>query len=95
MTSSPGLLVLEPLYGPDGGLALCTRCVPAACIVIMERVQKRLQAPENRNFTIVHPALHNANLSACVPGEIIVLPAAHAKVRRDGYVTSGAVVGRK
>jgi hypothetical protein len=33
----------------------------------------------------VHPALHNANLSACVPGEIIVLPASHAKERRNGY----------
>lgn len=34
---------------------------------------------------VVHPALHNANLSARVPGEIIVLPPSHAKVRRNGY----------
>jgi hypothetical protein len=36
-------------------------------------------------MTLVHPALHNANLSALVAGEPVVLASAHAKVRRDGY----------
>ncbi len=34
---------------------------------------------------LVHPALHNANLSTLIPGEPVVLAAPHAKVRRDGY----------
>lgn len=34
---------------------------------------------------VVHPALHNANLSSLIPGKPVVLAAPHAKVRRDGY----------
>ncbi|MHB1614368.1 MAG: hypothetical protein ACYCXA_03715 [Actinomycetes bacterium] len=36
---------------------------------------------------VVHPALHNANLSALAlfSGQAIVLPGPHAKIRRDGY----------
>jgi hypothetical protein len=39
----------------------------------------------------VPPALHNANLSALVTGEVIALPGVHAKVRRAGYVSPSAV----
>jgi hypothetical protein len=47
--------------------------------------------PKVRKLTgPAHPALHNANLSALLPGTAIVLPAPHAKVRRDGYRRSGA-----
>jgi len=35
--------------------------------------------------SFVHPALHNANLSALVTGDRVSLTVAHAKVRRDGY----------
>jgi hypothetical protein len=33
----------------------------------------------------VHPAIHNANLSALIPAEPVALSLAHAKVRREGY----------
>lgn len=51
-------------------------------------------SPGMAGLRVVPPALDSANLSACVAGEIIVLPAAHAKVRRAGYVRSEAVGGR-
>jgi hypothetical protein len=35
---------------------------------------------------VVHPALHNANLSApLIVGDSVALTIAHTKVRRDGY----------
>ena len=33
------------------------------------------------------PALHKSNLSPELPGDVIALPGAHAKIRRDGYRT--------
>jgi hypothetical protein len=37
-------------------------------------------------FPLVHPAIHNANLSAAViMGDPVCLTTAHAKVRRNGY----------
>ena len=36
-------------------------------------------------FTLVPPALHNANLSTDLPGDVLSLVGVHAKVRRDGY----------
>jgi hypothetical protein len=31
--------------------------------------------------------LHKSNLSPELPGDVIALPGAHAKIRRDGYRT--------
>jgi hypothetical protein len=36
---------------------------------------------------LAHPALHKSNLSPELPGDVIALPGAHAKIRRDGYRT--------
>ena len=33
----------------------------------------------------VHPAIHNANLSPELPGDVLSLASMHAKVRRAGY----------
>ena len=37
----------------------------------------------------VHPTRHNTNLNLLVGGLSITLAAPHAKIRRDGYRTSG------
>ena len=37
------------------------------------------------SIPLVHPAIHNANLSPVLAGDVVVLPGAHAKVRRSGY----------
>ena len=34
---------------------------------------------------MVPPALHNANLSTELPGDVLSVVGVHAKVRRDGY----------
>jgi len=36
---------------------------------------------------VAPPALHKSNLSPELPGDVIALPGAHAKIRRDGYLT--------
>jgi hypothetical protein len=33
----------------------------------------------------VHPAMHNANLSALIAAEPVALSAGHGKLRRNGY----------
>ena len=38
------------------------------------------------------PALHKSNLSPELPGDVIALPGAHAKIRRDGYRTDHQVI---
>lgn len=70
-------LSLRPPQGErrPGGRGVTGRCSDGT---------RRWRGNEER-IQMVHPALHNANLSACVVGEVIVLPAGHAKLRRDGY----------
>lgn len=46
------------------------------------------QNSETSQVWSVHPALHNTNLLPLVDGPTLSLPVAHAKVRRDGYLSS-------
>jgi hypothetical protein len=47
--------------------------------------RRQVDSFQVERFDPRNPALHNANLSPVLTGDLVVLPGAHAKVRRSGY----------
>jgi hypothetical protein len=54
-------------------------------LTLCDNISDQVIRQETSEDWSVHPAIHNAHLSALIPAEHVALSTAHSKVRRDGY----------